>query len=316
MQHLLARATFLVFVVAMSWAVTPAHAQDSMRALGGGGAADQQAAPVVPGYVANFLADVRRIQRDLQTRLAESVAAIKEQSSPWPLLVLIGLSFTYGIFHAAGPGHGKVVISAYLLAGEENLSRGVLLAVLAALLQAVSAIALVGVLALALGTSNLATADRVSTLEAASYGVVALLGLWMLWRILREAWMHRAQNAGHHHHDHGHGELARVAGAGWREAALVVLAVGIRPCSGAVIVLLFALAQGLLAAGVLAALAMSVGTAITVSVLAALSVALRRGALSLTAGSNRWQVVAANTLALAGAAVVTLFGVTFFAAAV
>jgi len=287
-----------------------------MRALGGGGAAEQQAAPVTPGFVASILADVRRIQRDLQTRLAESVAAIKEQSSPWPLLVLIGLSFAYGMFHAAGPGHGKVVISAYLLAGEENLSRGVLLAVLAALLQAVSAIALVGVLALALGTSNLATADRVSTLEAASYGVVALLGLWMLWRILREAWMHRAQNAGHHHHDHGHGKLARVAGAGWREAAFVVLAVGIRPCSGAVIVLLFALAQGLLAAGVLAALAMSVGTAITVSVLAALSVALRRGALSLTAGSNRWQVVAANTLALAGAAVVTLFGATFFAAAV
>lgn len=302
--------------MAVQWTAAPAQAQDSMRALGGGGAAEQQAAPVVPGFVASILADTRRIQRDLQTRLAGAVADIKEQSSPWPLLVLVGLSFAYGIFHAAGPGHGKVVISAYLLAGEKNLRRGVLLAVLAAFLQAVSAIALVGVLALALGTSNLATADRVGTLEAASYGVVALLGIWMLWRILREAWAHRAQSGGHHHHhDHGHGELARVAGANWREAGVVVFAVGIRPCSGAVIVLLFAMAQGLLAAGVLAALAMSVGTAITVSVLAALSVALRRGALTLTAGSNRWQSVAANTLALTGAAVVTLFGVTFFAAA-
>jgi ABC-type nickel/cobalt efflux system permease component RcnA len=300
----------------VSGAVAPAHAQDSMRALGGGGgAAEDQAAPIAPGFVANLLADVREIQRDLQTRLAESVAAIKDQTSPWPLLVLIGLSFAYGIFHAAGPGHGKIVISAYLLAGEENLRRGVLLAVLAALLQAASAIALVGVLALVLGVSNLATADRVGTLEAASYGVVALLGMWMLWRVLREAWAHRAGNNHHHHHDHGHGELARVAGASWREAALVVLAVGIRPCSGAVIVLLFALTQGLLAAGVLAALAMSVGTAITVSVLAGLSVALRRGALTLTSTSNRWQTIAANTLGIAGAAVVTLFGVTFFAAA-
>jgi len=76
-----------------------------------------------------------------------------------------------------------------------------------------------------------------------------------------------------------------------------------------------ALTQGLLAAGVLAALAMSVGTAITVSVLAGLSVALRRGALTLTSTSNRWQTIAANTLGIAGAAVVTLFGVTFFAAA-
>ena len=302
----------------MSWAVTPAHAQDSMRALGGGGAAEQQAAPVTPGFVASILADVRRIQRDLQTRLAESVAAIKEQSSPWPLLVLIGLSFAYGMFHAAGPGHGKVVISAYLLAGEENLSRGVLLAVLAALLQAVSAIALVGVLALALGTSNLATADRVSTLEAASYGVVALLGL--VDAVARPARGMGAPRAECRPSSPSRPRSRRTRAGGrtpsWREAALVVLAVGIRPCSGAVIVLLFALAQGLLAAGVLAALAMSVGTAITVSVLAALSVALRRGALSLTAGSNRWQVVAANTLALAGAAVVTLFGATFFAAAV
>jgi nickel/cobalt exporter len=313
-QHVLALAAFLVLTVAAFEAATPVHAQDSMRVLGGGAGAEERAAPVAPpGFVASVLADIRRIQRDLQTRLAGAVGAVKDRSSPWPLLVLIGLSFAYGIFHAAGPGHGKVVISAYLLAGEEHLRRGVLLAVLAALLQAVTAIALVGILALALGATNLATADRVGTLEAASYGVVALLGGWMLWRIGREAWLHRA--GGHHHHDHGHGELARVAGAGWRQAAVVVLAVGIRPCSGAVIVLLFALTQGLLAAGVLAALAMSVGTAITVSVLAALSVALRRGALTLTSGSNRWQAVAANTLGLAGAAVVTLFGVTFFVAA-
>lgn len=307
-----------MMAVALPWAATPTHAQESMRILGGGGATEQPTAVATPGFVATVLADVRRIQRDLQTRLADSVAAIKAQSSPWPLLVLIGLSFAYGVFHAAGPGHGKIVISAYLVASEENLRRGVLLAALAALVQALAAIALVGVLALALGATNLATAERVRTLEAVSYGIVALLGVWMLWRALREAWAHRAGASGHahHHHDHGHGEIARVAGAGWREAALVVLAVGVRPCSGAVIVLLFALAQGLLVSGVLAALAMSVGTAITVSVLAVVSVALRRGTLTLAAASSRWQTYTANTLAFAGAGIVTLFGVTFFAAAI
>lgn len=308
-----------MMAMASPWATTPTHAQESTRILGGGGSgAAEQATPVAaPGFVAAVLADIRRIQRDLQIRLADTVAAIKSQSSPCALLVLIGLSFLYGVFHAAGPGHGKVVISAYLVASEETLRRGVILAALAAFLQAIAAIALVGILALVLGGTNLATAERVGTLEAVSYGIVALLGLWMLWRAFREAWAHRAgaSAGGHHHHDHGHGEIAKVAGAGWREGALVVLAVGVRPCSGAVIVLLFALAQGLLFSGVLAALAMSVGTAITVSVLAAASVALRRGALTMAAASSRWQSYAANTLAFVGAGAVTLFGVTFFAAA-
>ena len=149
--------------------------------------------------------------------------------------------------------------------------------------------------------------------------MVALLGMWMLWRAVREAWAHRAgAGAHHHHHDHGHGETR--AGGGRRagaKAALVVLAVGVqalqrrrdRPAVRAG-------TQGVLGRWcILAALAMSVGTAITVSVLAGLSVALRRGALTLTSTSNRWQTIAANTLGIAGAAVVTLFGVTFFAAA-
>ena len=315
MQYFLRLFTFFLLVIVAGWTAAPTYGQDSTRALGGGGKVEQMTATFAPGFIADTLADVRRIQRSLQTRLANSVRAIREQSSPRPFLILIGLSFAYGVFHAAGPGHGKVVISAYLLAREENLRRGVLLAVVAALLQAISAIALVGGLALVMGATNLATLDRVRTLEAISYGVVALLGLLMLWRSLWEAWTHRKHHDGHDHHDHGHSELLRVAGAGWREAAVVVLAVGIRPCSGAVIVLLFALVQGLLATGIMAAFAMSVGTAITVSILAALSVALRRGALTVTSKSSRWGGVAASALGVAGAVVVTLFGLTFFVAA-
>ena len=316
MQHFLKLSTFILLLIVASSAATPTYGQESTRVLGSSGKVEQTTAAFAPGFVGGTLADVRRIQRSLQNRLANSVRAIKEKSSPRPFFVLIALSFAYGIFHAAGPGHGKVVISAYLLAREESLRRGVLLATFAALLQAISAIVLVGGLALVMGATNLTTLERVGTLEATSYGVVALLGLWMLWRSLREAWTHRKHHDGHSHHDHGHGELMRVASAGWREAAVVVLAVGIRPCSGAVIVLLFALVQGLLATGMIAALAMSVGTAITVSVLAAISIALRRGALTLTFKSSRWGGGVASALGIAGALAVTLFGLTFFAAAI
>lgn len=301
--------------------LAPAAAQDSMRAFGGG--APEQAVQAggleAPGFVQRYLIEVRRLQRDLQTKLADAVGAVRDGRSAWPVLVLIGLSFAYGVLHAAGPGHGKVVIASYLLAGEGNVRRGVVLAVLAALLQAVAAVALVGLLAVILGASNLATSDRVGTLETASYAFVAVLGLWLMWRAVREVLGFGHGRHGHDHgehgHDHGHGRLAKAASAGWREAAAVVLAVGMRPCSGAVIVLLFATAQSLFMLGVAAALAMSVGTAITVSVLAALSVAVRRGALRQAGASGRWRGVVAGGLAIAGASVVTAFGTLSLAAA-
>lgn len=301
----------------------PAWTQDSMRAFGGGGdpaaqTTGQAGVLEAPGFVQRLLIDVRRVQRALQTKLADAVGAVRDGRGAWPVLVLIGLSFAYGVFHAAGPGHGKVVIASYLLAGDGKVRRGVVLAALAALLQAVSAVGLVGVLAIALGASNLATSDRVGVLETVSYGLVAALGLWLLWRVGREALGYG--HVHHHHgpggHDHGHGQLAKAASAGWREAAAVVLAVGIRPCSGAVIVLLFATAQGLFALGIAGALAMSVGTAITVSVLAAASVAVRRGAIRHTGQSARWQAIVASGLGFAGAAAVTAFGTVSLAATI
>jgi nickel/cobalt exporter len=307
----------LSLATAAGLVAAPAVAQGSMRALGGGSPVAEAEPAEAPGALSRLLFEIRRMQRDLQTRLAGAVEAVSSGATVWPLLVLLGLSFAYGVLHAAGPGHGKVVISSYLLAGEGNVRRGAVLAALASLVQAVSAVALVGVLALALGIANMTTVERVRTLDAVSYGIVALLGFWMLWRTLREIAAHRRghHDHAHHHHDHGHGDLARVAAAEWREAAVVVLAVGIRPCSGAVIVLLFALAQGLFLAGILSTLAMSVGTAITVSVLAALSVAVRRGVLTLSGTSRRWQEVAAGTLGVVGAAAVASFGVLFFLAA-
>ena len=62
-------------------------------------------------------------------------------SAVWGLL---GLSFLYGIFHAAGPGHGKAVISSYVVANEETWRRGVVLSFASALLQAFVAVAFVG----------------------------------------------------------------------------------------------------------------------------------------------------------------------------
>jgi nickel/cobalt exporter len=226
---------------------------------------------------------------------------------------LLGISFLYGIFHAAGPGHGKAVISSYLVANDETWKRGIVLSFASAILQAITAIAIVGIAAILLGATAKAMGDTVRVIEIVSYGLIILIGLRLLWvkgraflNLLRSerkerAYHHHARgHHGHdHHHDHGHAhhddhrdhdhgdeahawghahapEPSELVGTHWlRRGLTAVVAVGLRPCSGAIIVLVFALAQGLFWIGVASTFAMGLGTAITVAAIATLAVGAR-----------------------------------------
>src|SRR4029077_1637454 len=128
--------------------------------------------------------------------------------------LLMGISFAYGVFHAAGPGHGKAVISSYLVANEETWKRGITLSFASALLQAFVAVAVVGIAAALLGATAGTMKRAVWWIEIVSYGLIALMGARLLWvkgrGFLREWSAMRAPKsvgaaATHtHHHDHGH----------------------------------------------------------------------------------------------------------------
>ena len=252
--------------------------------------------------------------------------ALKEmRESPAAASTLVALAFAYGVFHAAGPGHGKAVISSYMLANEVELKRGVALSFLSALLQGVVAILLVGAAYLFLRGTTVSMTDATRALEIASYGLIALFGAWLLYRKLRPA-----PAAVHDHHDHHHaaGEVCATCGhahapdpamlGGKRfslgEAWSAIVAVGLRPCSGALIVLSFALLNGLYLGGVLAVLAMSIGTAITVSVLATLAVTVK-GAAVRFAGEGAAAARVGTVIEIAGAALVMLLGLLLLGAA-
>ena len=238
-------------------------------------------------------------QRDFYMAMNAALGALKQD---WTAFWLLGgLSFLYGVFHAAGPGHGKVVISSYMLANETQLKRGVMLSAISALLQSLVAIVFVSIAAGVLGMTSIAMGDVANWIGIASYALVALLGLWLVARkvfgwghgdhqddMVHKAHGHLHGHEGHDHpherHDHGHDDhlhddhghahvvTPQATTGSLREQVGVVLAVGMRPCSGALVVLVFALSQGLLAAGIAAVLLMGLGTAITVSLLATLAV--------------------------------------------
>jgi len=313
-----------------------AHAQSSLG-IGAGEA-------VVPstGLFAGLMQWVNAHQQAFYRSLTGALKAMREDGSQ--LWILIGLSFAYGVFHAAGPGHGKAVISSYMLANEVALRRGVMLSFVSAGLQAVTAIVLISAVFLFLRGTSISMTDATLFLERVSYLLIAAFGSWLLWRKLRQLMpgrpeprahslsaAHVHEHDHHHHHDHHHahgsGEVCSTCGHShapdptmlsgdrftWRTAWSAVAAVGIRPCSGALIVLTFAFLNGLWVGGVASVLAMALGTAITVSVLAVLAVTAKNWAVALSGGGavgNRIH----QAIEIAGAALVLLLGLVLLGA--
>ena len=310
------------------------------------------------GPLGRLFAWVLDKQQGLQRMLATSVKGLKTDNPMAGAVTLAGLSFLYGILHAVGPGHGKTIISSYVVANEETVRRGVIISFIAAGLQALTAVALVGLLLFGLNASGLQVNAWSNQLESVSYAMIALVGLYLLttqllrllrsWRGMSVAPAADEQlahaHAEHHPHDHAHhdhtygdahdhdhydhqhhhapGEACdhivdarQLAGPfSWRKVMAVVFSVGIRPCTGAILVLVFAVTQGVFWAGVGATFAMALGTAITVAVLATLALGSRELALKLGGASSTWTNAVWTICTIGGATIILLFGAVLFAA--
>ncbi|NWH09662.1 MAG: hypothetical protein HXY22_13635 [Alphaproteobacteria bacterium] len=297
---------------------------------------------------------VRELQGELYRGLGAAVGELKTgNDATLGFFTLVGGSFLYGVFHALGPGHGKAVISAYLAASGDTVRRGVILSMLSALTQGLTAIAIITVLVFIVGMTARAATEDAAILEQASYVMLIGIGLWLLWReaqgMLREmgyaslpaepephhpAQHHHAhvhhhhethEQHGHAHDDHGdttgdcghdHGAEARLAAQplNWGTLSALVLTVGLRPCMGAIFVLVLTMTHGLYLAGVTSVLAMSLGTGITVASLAALTALARGPALKRFFGRATWFDGLHRAVSIAGGLLLVLLGVALLTA--
>lgn len=302
-------------------AASPATALEAAQSLGRvnsapfGGPPPEGSLPMPRG---GFLGWVNAEQKVFYRTLTGALGSLKSDGGA--VIVLGVMSFLYGIFHAAGPGHGKVVISSYVLAGERNLRRGIVLSFLAALMQSMSAIVFVLVAVAVLNLTSMAMSGAAASIEIWSYALILGLGVWLLTRKLFGFGGHAHDGDDHKHRPAGSvdGHVRVVAprpGGNWREELGLVVAVGLRPCSGALIVLVFALSQGVVLAGVGAVLLMGLGTALTVSTLASLAVGAKTLALTIgqkTGGDGAARLV--RSLEVLGALMLIVFGAVMLAA--
>ncbi|HZG29186.1 MAG TPA: nickel/cobalt transporter [Ensifer sp.] len=332
------------------------------------------------GFGGTFLMWVNMEQQRFYRALTQALVAMRQD--PWKLWTLVSLSFLYGVFHAAGPGHGKAVISSYMIANEIQLKRGILIAIISSFLQGITALLVVGTAYVVLRSTSITLTNATDFLEQASYLLVAGFGFWMLVRKVRSLVTKSAPRranapamagmpAGMQFHAHdddalcacdhttvqrlapaksgfklgpgsgqptgflGSGKTNRTAVADFceecghahmpspqslggenfslRAAFSAVLAVGLRPCSGAIIVVTFSLLNSLYLGGILSVFAMSVGTAITVSLLAITAVSAKGLAVKL-AGDGTVGEKIGTTIEILGAAFVMALGIVLFLA--
>jgi len=229
-------------------------------------------------------------QRDAQNALARSMRALR-QGDAGAMATLLTMCFLYGVFHAAGPGHGKVLIGGYGIGRQVAALRLAGLALTASLAQAATAVLLVlagiGVLQF---TRTQVTGLADTTLNAVSYFAIGVVGLWLALRGARALW-HSRRHAHHDHHHHEHGECAHCGHAhaptaeqaeqvrSLRDALILIGAIAVRPCTGALFLLIIAWRMDLLGAGIAGAFAIGVGTAAITILTALASVWVRRSSI-------------------------------------
>lgn len=281
-------------------------------------------------------------QRAFTRDFGASVTKLSDARDIGPFLALVGLGFAYGVFHAVGPGHGKAIISTYALTHETHIRRTAAIAFASAMVQGMTAIAaVVGIAILVEGSMRRAALAADDYLEPISYAAVTMVGLYLIvkggrqfLRMVRGSshrhrephahQTHSQQSQDHHHHhdhdhdqhhgdtccDHSHGPSAdQIAKAdSLTQAALVALSVGIRPCSGAILVLVLTYSTGMLLAGVASVLAMSIGTGLTVAGLAMAAHGMKFPLLRLAEGGGIPMAPLAAGAALLGGGVVTAIG--------
>ena len=242
-------------------------------------------------------------QREAQGAMAAALRRLRG-GDPAAVVALMSVCFGYGFFHAAGPGHGKLLIGGYGAAREIGAMKLSAVAIASSVAQGLTAIALVGVGLSLLGLGREQMTDSAERLFApASFGAIALIGVWLVWRGGRGLWRLRqaevqhdhghGDHHDHHHHDHhdhdahcgcGHAHVpdpeavARATTA--REMAALIGAVALRPCTGALFLLILTAQLGVFWAGIAGTLAMALGTAAVTVTIAIAATGLRRGVLA------------------------------------
>jgi len=275
------------------------------------------ASPAASGWYAEFWRLVRNLQREASRQIGRHMYAIAKGESPTALLVGMGLAFLYGVLHTLGPGHGKMVVASYFLAHDARIGRGLMMGLKIAVTHVISAVALVWLADITFRKMLGGSPAEVRWVQLASYASIAAIGVWMFYRAVRRSFAGAGDGHGHdscaHDHApaHGHEHNAKQAR---RQQSLLAVTAGLAPCTGALLIMLYALANGIVLSGILLVACISAGMALAVAAIGIFCILARQAALAAVTRDSRPRRWFASGLEYLGAVAITGIGALFFVA--
>ncbi len=255
-----------------------------------------------PGFINKFLKHISLLQRRLNQRITDLSKELKEKKSAKPILIILFIAYIYGMVHALGPGHGKSVTFSYFLSERAQVKKGIMVGTLIGFLHAISALILVLVLYFIIQQSFLRPIEDLSRIiKLISYGLITLIGLFLLSKTIIGLRKEKRTEK-------------RINGSTVTTKGIIpfAIAVGMIPCTGAVIVLLFSISMGILGIGIISTLCMALGMATTISLVGVSTILAKKGITKSIINRPKVNTVLQTTLSIIGALLITLFGILLF----
>jgi len=261
-----------------------------------------------PGPIERLMTKVRDTQKMLTLKLNGFGMDIRDNPFGPALWMFLGFSFLYGVVHAVGPGHGKTVVCSYFLANPGSLFSGAIMGNVITFVHMGSAAAAVAIAYMVFSTGMGGFAEASRALQPASYALLALMGLFLMGKALRDI----IKGGMITDPSCAACTSAPTEDQNIKRVLTVSFITGLIPCPGAAVILAFAIGQDILWAGIGAITTMAIGMGLTTTLFAWAAVATRNVTLKFS-GSNRklFNWVYAG-LSICGAAVITLFGAALF----
>lgn len=248
-----------------------------------------------PRFAQKSLGKIALIQRSLNKHLAELTKEIKETKSTKLLFLIIFITFIYGAVHALGPGHGKTLTFSYFLSEETNIKKGIIVGCTIGFLHAFSAMSLVLILYFTIKKVYLNNIESMSsTIKIMSYSLIAGIGLFLLIKNIYD--IKRKKNIQNKENRH------------LQSIFPFSFAVGLIPCTGTTIVLLFSLSLGVLKIGIISTVFMALGMAATISSVGIFTIIAKDNVKKILSKRNKLNIVTQRILSLGGAFMIFILG--------
>jgi len=256
-----------------------------------------------PSFIKKFIKYISSLQRDLNHKITELSKEIKERKSVRPFLIIIFITFIYGMVHALGPGHGKTITFSYFLAENAEVKKGIMVGTLIGFLHALSALILVLILYFIIQQTFLPKFENFGRIiRLISYGVITIIGLFLLFKAIISFWGKETSTDTITDHN-----LAKT-----KPIIPFAIAVGLTPCTGAMIVLLFSISMGILYLGIISTFFMALGMAATISIVGVSTILAKENLTKYVITRTKTSKIIQTTISIIGALLITVLGVLLF----